>query len=45
MRSLIYSLEDNWCENVEALQNLDDTQWGQLGLPMGLINAIKKNLT
>jgi len=38
-------LEDNWFEDVEGLRSIADDQWGQLKLPMGLVNAIKKRLT
>jgi hypothetical protein len=31
-------------ENVEQLRGVDDSQWQQLKLPMGLVNAIKKRL-
>ena len=37
-------MEDNWLETIEALQQVTDEQWGELKLPMGLRNQIKKRL-
>ena len=39
-----YSLEENWIENVAGIKEIDDAQWKQLNIPMGLVNQIKKVL-
>ena len=31
-------------DTVDALRNITTEQWGELKLPMGLVNAIKKRL-
>jgi cytolysin (calcineurin-like family phosphatase) len=33
---------ENWVENVGALKQLDDQQWKDLNVPVGLTNEIKK---
>jgi hypothetical protein len=40
-----FSLEDNWFDTVESLRGITEEQWGQLRLPMALVNAIKKRLS
>ena len=44
LENIIKILEENWIENVAALKQLDDEQWKELKVPIGLVNQIKKNL-
>jgi hypothetical protein len=44
LEKVINILEENWIENVGALKQLEDDQWKELKIPMGLVNQIKKNL-
>ena len=40
----VEALEGNWIENVGALKQMDDAQWKELQIPMGLVNKIKEFL-
>tara|TARA_B110000285_G_C15074736_1_gene590054 strand:+ start:83 stop:307 length:225 start_codon:yes stop_codon:yes gene_type:complete len=44
LEKVINIFEENWIENVGALKQLEDDQWKELKIPMGLVNQIKKNL-
>ena len=44
VEKFIEALESNWIENVGAIKQIDDDQWKQLNIPMGLVNQIKNNL-
>lgn len=44
VEKFIESLESNWIENVGAIKQIDDDQWKQLNIPMGLVNQIKNIL-
>jgi len=37
-------LEENWIETVGDLKLMDDDTWQQIGMPVGLVNQIKKVL-
>jgi hypothetical protein len=41
---MTYSLEDNWLDSFDSLKNLSSEQWIELKFPMGLVNAIKKEI-
>jgi hypothetical protein len=38
------SFEDNWLDSVDQLRGMSDSQWSDLKIPMGLVNAMKKQL-
>ena len=40
----INRLEENWINTVGDLKLMDDTTWQQIGMPVGLVNQIKKVL-
>ena len=44
VEKIILILEENWIENVGALRELDDQQWKEMKIPLGLVNSIKKVL-
>jgi len=44
VEKFVESLEGNWIENVGAMKQMDDSQWKELSIPMGLVNKIKENL-
>ena len=37
-------LEENFLDTVESLQDVTDEQWKDMGIPVGLINKIKKKI-
>jgi hypothetical protein len=36
--------EESWIETVADIKQLSEDQWKSLGMPMGLVNQIKKEL-
>ena len=44
LEKIILTFEENWIENVGAIKQLDDDQWKELKVPMGLVNKIKISL-
>ena len=44
VEKFVEALEGNWIENVGGMKQMDDSQWKELSIPMGLVNKIKENL-
>lgn len=44
MQRFVKVFEDNWLETEDDLKGVSDSQWKELGLPMGLVNKIKAHL-
>ena len=38
------ALEENFLDTAESLVDVTDEQWKQMGIPVGLVNKIRKRL-
>ena len=45
MEKFIQALEDNFLDTVESLRDLSDQNYKDMGIPIGLVNKIKKHLS